>query len=157
MSCPTLSPTPITKYGTSVLDDIPEDISTPIVELPHTWYLDNRYRIHAEQATSLDTENIGIGLQRQSQFIVCITTYIIVNYGSLLNENLYTIVLHHNYAPCIDIDNNISKTSIDKEISHFLYTIQYILSCPLETLALYLNESKEDLLGLVYWRYSISW
>ena len=41
-------PYTLTKHSTSVLDDIP--IEDPlVVPLPHTWYLDNGYRIDAEQ------------------------------------------------------------------------------------------------------------
>ena len=143
-------PYTLTKHSTSVLNDIP--IEDPlVVPLPHTWYLDSGYRIDTEQTTSIDTETYGIGQNRQTSCIVYVTTFIIINLGSLIDENLYTISLHHTYAP--ELTEGPSKTSVDKDVAHFIVTIQYLLSLPLEALAPYLNEPDEDLLGLVYWRY----
>ena len=127
-------PYTLTKHSTSVLNDIP--IEDPlVVPLPHTWYLDNGYRIDAEQQVSLWDLSLNS---------VYITTYIVTK-NSFIDENLYTISLH-------DICSGF-KTSVDKDVAHFIVTIQYLLSLPLEALAPYLNEPDEDLLGLVYWRY----
>ena len=136
----TTHPTPIGPSITkqkSILESLPRRDYSYLLHLPTSRVIEDSFKIVVEQDSIVSPNIIRI-----TNFCIS-TTYLVKP------ESINFTFTNYDYY----LEQKI--ISLNRYLLSYINQIEYLLSIPLDDLALHLNEDNEDLKRLVYWRYSL--